>query len=281
MTWWCSASGTAWTWSWQAYPGVWLVVGALLGAYFWLVNQDADPTSSRERSLFVAGVLLLWIALDWPVGALGAGYLLSVHQLQYVLLVLIVPPLLLLGTPVWLLRRVARLRMVGPVIQRITRPVPAILLCNAIVVLTHLPTVVDSLMVSQLGSFILDLSWLMAGLVLWWPALSRIPECNALSYGGRFGYLLVATLIPSLPAAFFFFSDFPIYRLYELAPPLRGWTARDDQFVAGAVMKFGSFVVVLFALSVIFFQWYRSEEREAPIVSSTSATDANTLPVSD
>ena len=97
------------------------------------------PAASKsEMTLFGLGVLTLWLALDWPIGALGAGYLLFVHQLQYVLLVMVAPPLLLLGTPVWLLTWLTDRRAIRPVARFVTRPVPAIVICNAVVVLLAL-----------------------------------------------------------------------------------------------------------------------------------------------
>jgi putative membrane protein len=267
VTWWCSAQGLPWTWTWRAYPGVWLVVLALAGAYLWAIYRmlppagrtDAPAASRPERTLFAVGVVSVWIALDWPVGALGAGYLLSVHQLQYVLLVMVAPPLLLMGMPVWLLSWLTDLRGAKPLAQFVTRPLPAIVICNAIVVVTHLPAVVDGFMATQFGSFLLDMSWLTAGLILWWPVLRRIPELNGLTYPARFGYLLAVTLVPGVPAAFMFFSDYPIYALYELAPPVGLLPARDDQFVGGIIMKLGSFMVILVALTVLWFRWHASE----------------------
>ena len=282
MTWWCSARGVAWSWSWQAYPGVWIFVVCLIAGYLWAITRASDitgstsspTTSRREVALFFVGMFALWLALDWPIGALGAGYLLSVHQVQYLLLVMIAPPLLLLGTPVWLATWMTHRRSLHRVMHFVVRPVPAILICNAIVVLTHLPTAVDGLMPTQLGSFAVDMAWLLGGLVLWWPVIRPLPETGSLSYPARFGYLLAATLIPGIPAAFYFFADYPIYALYELAPPVGMLSALDDQFLAGIIMKAGSFVVILLALSILFFRWHRADGGvEEGIVLPGAVTD--------
>jgi putative membrane protein len=282
MTWWCSARGLPWTWNWQPYPGVWLLALGVAAAYWWAITRmlpvagvvRAPAASRRERAFFAGSVIAIWVALDWPVGQLGAGYLLSVHQVQYVLLVMVAPPLMLLGTPVWLVTWLVDRRRVRSVVETITRPVAAILICNAVVVLTHLPAVVDGLMTSQLGSFALDMAWLFAGLTLWWPVIRPVPEMNGLSYPGRFGYLLVATLIPGVPALFYFFANYPLYALYELAPPVARLPAIDDQFVAGIVMKLGSLAVTVTALTIIFFRWHRSDTApETRLVLPKAVTD--------
>jgi putative membrane protein len=273
MTWWCSAQNLPWSWTWQAYPGVWLFLGIIIGTYAWSVKRlgdEAQGLSRREVTLFVFGVALLWLAADWPVGKLGAGYLLSVHQAQYVVFTMVVPPLLLLGTPAWLLRRLVRLPAVRAGAKVLTRPLPALAVFNAVVVLTHLPEVVDGLMDSQFGSFALDVVWIGAGFVLWWPAVRRVPEFNGLTYGARFAYLLVATLLPMVPAAFLTFADYPIYATYELAPRVADLSSGSDQLAAGLVMKFGGDAVILLAISVIFFRWHAAEVAQdgLPVISS-------------
>ena len=280
MTWWCSAQGVAWTWSWQAYPGVWLVVAIMTLGYYWAVFK-LEPVPKAHRVTkgqivsFGLGVLAFWAATDWPLGALGSGYLLSVHQLQYVLLVMVAPPLMLLGTPRWVCAWLVSRPAVRPVANVVTRPVIAIVICNAVVFLTHFPEVVDVMMPTQLGSFGVDMSWFAAGLVLWWPVMRRVDDPNALSYPARFGYLLAATLLPAVPAAFFFFAEFPIYATYELAPPVGTLAATDDQFIGGAVMKLGSLAVVIFALTVIFFRWHTVDRSPSgKIVLPRSILDA-------
>jgi len=264
MTWWCSAQGIAWTWSWRAYPGVWLVVSLIAISYIGLVLKLTPPDGVRRISprhirYFGLAMLVVWGATDWPLGTLGSGYLLFVHQFQYVLLVMVAPPLMLLGTPRWMCRALISHPMIRPIAAVVTRPVIAMVLCNAVVFLTHFPRVVDYLMPTQLGSFAVDMSWLVAGLALWWPAVQRVDQPNGLSFPARFGYLLAATLLLAIPAAFLFFANYPLYATYELAPPVGTMTATNDQFLGGVVMKLGSLAVVLFALTVIFFQWHAAD----------------------
>ena len=82
MTWWCSAQDTAWEWVWQPYIGVWLLVAAMLVGYAAALKRlgpaAADPPATRrEVTSYLLGVLVLWIAADWPVGPLAAGYLVT------------------------------------------------------------------------------------------------------------------------------------------------------------------------------------------------------------
>ena len=261
MTWWCSAQNIPWTWTWRPYPGVWLLIAAAAAMYLWSVSRVPDPrdVTPRHKRFFFAGLLALWVAADWPVGALGAGYLLSVHQAQFVLFVMTAPPLLILGTPLAVWRRLFTVAPVRWAAQRVTRPLAALLIFTTVVIATHFPEVVDGWMTSQLGTFALDLAWVVAGFALWWPVISPVPEMNALSYPARFGFLLASIVLAAAPPFFLIFSKYPLYELYELSPPIGRISAIDDQLVGGLIMKLGSTVAVFTAATIIFFKWHAAE----------------------
>ena len=278
VRWWCSARlGEPWTWQWQAYPGVWLFVLSLGATYAWAVLRlrpngqptsdiapDKRPTSAREIALFSLGLAVLWAGADWPVGVLAAGYLLSVKTVQYLLIGYIGPGLLLLGTPRWLLRRMIRGRVAFAVARALTRPLIPLAVANGVLVATHLPVVVDNLSGSQLWTFVLDLIVIGTGFIFWWPALGRLPELHAMSYGARIGYLGLNLFLPTVPASFFTFSQYPIYALYELAPRVSGISAVADQRVAGLLMKTCGGALLFGTMSVMFFRWYRHEADAEP-----------------
>jgi putative membrane protein len=268
---WCSAlPGDTWSWRWQPYLGVWAFVALVGGAYAWAVVRlqprrlagDDRPTHEREMLLFALGLLVLWIGADWPVGALAAGYLLSVKILQYLLFAYVAPALMLLGTPRWLLRRMIRGRVAFRLARKLSRALIPLAIFNGTLIVTRLPVVVDTLGASQLWSFVLDLAVIASGFVLWWPALARLPELNPMSYGMRIGYLGLNLFLPTVPASFFTFSNYPIYSIYELAPRVHGIAAVLDQRVAGLTMKILGGTILLSTMSVMFFRWYRQEDQQ-------------------
>src|SRR5690606_17115136 len=115
----------------------------------------------------MAGVLTLWIALDWPIGALGAGYLASVHMIQYLLIVLLAPPLLLFGIPTEAYRRLDHAGWPSRVLEFATRPAVTLPMFVGVTLVTHVPVVVDALMASQMGNFAVDAIWLVSGILFW------------------------------------------------------------------------------------------------------------------
>jgi putative membrane protein len=221
---------------------------------------------------FLAGLLCLWLALDWPIGALGAGYLASVHMLQFVLIALIAPALILLGVPAGRPELRAGSRSL---LRLTTHPLIALVLFNLVIIFTHLPSVVDTLMVSQLGSFLIDMVWLAGGVLFWWPIILDSPARPGFGHPMKIGYLIpmkigyliLATIVNTGTFLYLTFSELPVYSTYELAPPVYGIPARDDQRVAGLLMKAGTAAVLWTAIGVLFYSWYREENDEAPSTS--------------
>ena len=273
MTWWCSASGQPWTWAWKAYPGVWLFVSFLLLGYMLARRATPAPLQppARRPGWVLGGVFTVWLALDWPIGALGAGYLASLHAASWVMLSLIAPPLFLLGWPSASLERCARAPFLGPILRAAAHPLIAFVVFSTLLVATHLPTVVDGAMRSQMGALLIDLAWFGGGLVLWWPVLSPQPAVGRLSRPLKMGYLFLTTLPPILPAAFLIFSDYPLYAVYELAPRVVGLTAREDQQLAGLIMKLIGDLPLWLAFGIIFFRWAREDQAPGPSPPLASA----------
>lgn len=258
IQWWCSAQTAAWTWTWRAYPGVWLLVLSI-GAAYWLAARSVvrlAPANRRDTLWFISGLVVLWLALDWPIGALGAGYLAAVHMVQYLLIALVAPPLLLKGIPEPVLRRLD-----GRVLRIVTQPLVALGVFNVVLIFTHLPGTVDTWMTTQVGSFGIDMLWLAGGLIFWWPVVVPVPERHWFSYPIKMGYLFVAMVVNTLPFAFLTYADLPFYGIYELSPPFPGVSAREDQQIAGILMKVGGGVILWTVITILFFRWYNTEER--------------------
>ncbi|HEU5170511.1 MAG TPA: cytochrome c oxidase assembly protein [Gemmatimonadales bacterium] len=266
MSWWCSATGDPWTWAWRAYPGVWLFVLGLAGLYVRFAWQrDPAPSEAWRRPVGGLGLLLAWGMLDWPVGPLGAGYFASIHAAQFLVLAFIVPPVLLVGVDP---RRWARLAAspARRALQVPTHPLIAAAGFNLVVLVTHVPGVVDRAMASQLGAFAIDAAWLASGLWFWWPIVAPVPARRGGALA-RIGYLFAGSLIHTGLGMWLLLSPRPVYGVYELAPPVAGRSPMADQAMAGGLMELVGGLIILAAIAVLFFSWARAEaddRRPAP-----------------
>ena len=266
VQWWCFAQGTRWSWSWRAYPGVWLFV-LLVGALVWRATSRARrqlPPSARNTSGAVmawSGVAILWLVLDWPIGPLAAGYLLWLHALQFLLIAFVVAPLLVRGMSSSAQAGEAIVKATGfrrawQVALRATQePVAAAIVFNVVVVATHAPSIVDSWMTSAIGAFTIDAAWLVAGVLFWRPVFVAPAGRHRLNTPMTMLYLILGTLFHTVIAMVMLVREFPMYAVYELAPPSFGMTAMTDQQLAGGIMELGGAAIIIGYLTVLFFRW--------------------------
>lgn len=268
LTWWCSATTRQWDWTFQAYPGVWVFMAVLLGGYLYawrvLGPRHLRPgevlLTGRQASSFAAAFALLWLATDWPVGALGAGYLLTAHMIQYVIYSLIAAPLLVHGLSRPMRRAILAQPFAAPWRAAVGHTFPVFLAFNVVLAVTHLPIVMDTLKPLQFGSMAMDVVWLVVAVAFWWALTDDLRERGTdHHYGRRLLYIIAITMLPTLPSAFFVFAEFPIYATFELAPRAVDLGALEDQQVAGLLMWVGTTPIVLARIALSFFQWSQAE----------------------
>jgi putative membrane protein len=267
MTWWCSASKVPWDWTPSAYPGVWVAMATLLAGYVLARRRRAPherrPDDGRRALAFAAGWAALWVASDWPLGALGSGYLASAHMVQYLLYTLVAAPLLVLGWSEPMLRRALDRTHTTRLVRLACRPVTAAVIFNVVLVATHAPVTVDALRVNQVGSFVLDGLWLASGVILWLPICGTLDDLRP-SYPARAVLLFVAAgVVPMVPGGFLTFAAHPLYAIYELAPRVGGFDATSDQQLAGVIMKLGGVPLIWPVIGVLFAQWARRSQAPA------------------
>ncbi|CAN5419355.1 hypothetical protein BH10ACT1_BH10ACT1_10500 [soil metagenome] len=273
MSWWCSSSLSAWTWTPKPYLGSLLIVlGVVALAVWWTVRgRHQDPlVQAREGSLatdvtgsstgrsfaLVLGVLGLWACLDWPLATLGAGYLATAQMTRQILMVMVVAPLLLFATPAPLAVRLVGWGKRLTVLRKLSRPLFAVPCAALTLVAVNAPAVVDPLVKTPYGAFLMDGAWVFAGFALWLPVQCPHPGVRRLTGGAGITYLIGQSIVPVLPGFFMTWSDFPIYRTYELAPRVfQGFDAVTDQQTAAAVLQVGGMILLWVQISYRFLHW--------------------------
>jgi putative membrane protein len=254
--------------AWHAHPDVWLLIAGLLGGYFWALHRfgprhtaPGQPAATGiQKACWVTGVVTLWVAADWPVHDLSERYLYSVHMTQHLLMMLVAPPLLLLGTPAWLGRELLAPPRLYRVVRRLARPMPALILFNGLTVVTHWPAYLDATLHSELLHFATHAALFGSSLLMWCPVAAPLPELRPLTPPAQMLYLFLQSIVPTVPASFLVFADRPIYRFYEHVPRLWGLSAGEDQRIAGLLMKLGGGLLLWMVIAVLFFKWHAAEE---------------------
>lgn len=255
---------------WHLHPDAILMAALLLGLYAagarWAGARSSEPRqlTTRQAACYVGGVLALYIGAGSPIHDISENYLLSVHMLQHLLFSLVAPPLLLLGTPDWMLRPLVR----NPIVRRAgyeaTRPFAALVIFNLIILFSHLPAIVDVTLRYHAVHFIAHLILVAGALIMWMPVLSPVPEWPRVGPFAQLVYLFVQQLVPAVIASFLVFADHAVYEFYAWSPPYRMWgiSVVDDQRWAAVVMKLLGGTLLWAVMAVIFFRWFGQEDRE-------------------
>src|SRR5712692_10189610 len=176
--------GFDWT-AWHPDPTVVVGLAALGGLYLTALHRgrhDNRRVPPAKIVSFFGGLVLLLGALTGPLHDLSDYYLFSAHMVQHLLLAFAMPPLLLYGTPGWMLRPLTGHPALLRLGRVLTRPAGAFTTFNLILVAWHLPPLYNLAMdqhpVHVLGHFAM-----MAGsVILWWPILSPLGELPRAPY---------------------------------------------------------------------------------------------------
>jgi len=254
--------------SWTPHPDVWLLVGLFAAGYAIALTRLGlryaplgPAVASRSQVIcWSLGVLTMLVASDWPIHDIAERYNYSVHMVQHLTLSMVAAPLLLLGTPAWLMRLVLRPRILLRIVVRLTRFVPALLIFNVVLVFTHWPFMVNASLHSALVHFSLHGVLFLSSLIVWLPIVSPLPEVPRQPPVGQMLYLFAWSVVPTIPASFLTFGTSPLYKFYEHVPHLFGFSTLQDQQLAGLIMKIGAGLLLWALITVVFFRWASEEE---------------------
>jgi putative membrane protein len=256
--------------TWHIHPETWLVIMVLVIGYIWAVttvgpkkaNRGEPAATTRQKACFLLGVLTILVAESWPLHDLAESYLFSAHMVQHLLFAFVVPPLLLLGTPRWLLRAMIGTGLRFKIVRFLTRPLIALVLFNGAIAIMHWVVVVD--LQARSAPFHIAFHGVLigTGLLMWSVVIAPLPELNRLSDPAKMLYLFLQSIVPTVPASFLTFATEPLYGVYEAAPRIWGMTAQTDQMIAGLIMKIGGGLLLWSVITVMFFRWNAKEEAQ-------------------
>jgi putative membrane protein len=247
---------------WTAWhPDVTVVAGiAALGGLYVAALRRGSAQGLRVEPAnvvsFFAGLAVLLGSLTGPIHDLSDYYLFSAHMVQHLLLVFAMPPLLLYGTPGWMLSPLLRHPLVQRLGRRVTRPSGAFATFNLVLVAWHLPPLYNLAMEHHGVHIVQHLMIMVVAVILWWPVLSPSVELPRAPYPVQMLYLFVVGLPMVVVAIFITMAESVLYPYYVAAP--RVWeplTPHIDQHLGGLIMWIPGGLVFLIAISVVFFRW--------------------------
>jgi cytochrome c oxidase assembly factor CtaG len=255
--------------SWPFDP--WLLVALGLAAVIylrgWLALRRRNPRRWHARQLiaFLGGLTAIYLALASPIEPFAA-LLLQVHMLQHLLLMMVAPPLLWLGAPLFPVLRglpeQVRKHWVAPLFRfpalralcgRVTHPAVALPLFVAATWLWHTPILYELALRSSGWHYFQHACFLGTGLLFWYPVVRPYPSRPRWSPWLIAPYLVLADAQNTMLSALLTFSSQILFPYYLGVPRLAGISASADQSAAGALMwVVGSvaFLLPLFAIGI-------------------------------
>jgi putative membrane protein len=243
--------------SWPFDPTVYAGLVAAFFGHAWLARR-VDDAQSKHTLYFGLGLVTLWVALETPIDTVSDHYLDSVHMLQHVLLGFVAPPLMLLGLSPDMAGVLSRF----PFVRAITEPIAAQVVAAAVMIAWHVPALYDATLRSESLHVVEHLTFIGAGLVLYWPVLqsTSIHARWKLSPPIMLLYMLVATLPQDAIALILLFSREPFYAFYIYVPRLYpSLTPVIDQTLAGAILMVLGKATFIVAGLAVFFRWFGGE----------------------
>jgi putative membrane protein len=244
------------------------VIIALTAVFYfrgWLSVRRASPDllSFRRLAAFLAGMFLLWVAIGSPLSAFDDRSL-TVHMIQHILLMLVIPPLVLLGAPAlpllhglprWFVRAVLgpflRWSPVQSLGKFLTHPIVCWVLAAVALIAWHVPSAFELALRSDSWHEVEHLCFLSTSILFWWPVIQPFPSEARWPRWSIPLYLFLGMFPSSALGAFLAFCDRILYPSYSEAPALLSVTPLADQIIAGALMwVLGMFVCLIPAVII-------------------------------
>jgi len=254
-----------WLTQWNLEPSILIGTALITGLYLYAIGPLRKRQFPNEQIMtgqtfaFLSGVLIMFLALVSPLDELGDSYLFSAHMVQHLCLTILGPPLLLLGTPEWMVKPVLQNKVIFKVAKVLTYPVVAFVLYNADFWLWHAPPLYNATLENQTIHILEHLTFIVFGLLYWWPIFSPSKDLPRLPFGGQILYLFVSGMPSVLLGAGLTFSP-PLYAPYIAAPRIWGISAATDQQLGGLIMWIPVSIFYIVIMSVIFIRWMLQQE---------------------
>lgn len=239
----------------------------LIAVLLLIIHSRLNRGISRKSWYYLSGILLFLSVTVTPIDHLGHHYLFSAHMIQHIVILLMVPPLLLLGTDEIILSQVNLSNGMRKALNTLVNPVVAWLLGMGTMWFWHIPSVFVSMKDSHFIHILHLISLLVFGIIFIWPVFSPLTR-KRLSPLSSVLYLFTACVGCTLLGIFLTFSDKLYYiqafryesmitgqnRLWWQLPPV------IDQQVAGLIMWVPACFIYITNSMVILARWMKAGE---------------------
>jgi cytochrome c oxidase assembly factor CtaG len=259
---------------WQAAPVVTVSVIALAALYIWGVVRVARRHPSRpwplcRTGVFLAGLTVVVVALQSGIGRYD-DVLFWDHMVQHLLLIMVAPPLMIIGQPITLLLHASRnplhtwaKRIIrSPVASFLTWPVFGFAAYAATIVVLHLTAVATLIAQNRVAHDGEHVVFLVVGYLFFLPIIGSEPIRWRLSYPAKLILLFLIMPVDTFTGLILGYGNrgTPGLPTGPRAPWAESVTA--DLHAGGAVMWVAG-DALMFALMLVVFLLWSTDSRAA------------------
>jgi cytochrome c oxidase assembly factor CtaG len=253
---------------WQFAPVVTAIVVVFAALYLWGAirvrrRHPGRPWPLWRTAMFLGGLAVVVIATQSGVGSYD-DVLFWDHMIQHLLLIMVAPPLLVVGQPVTLLmhasrnplhtwvKRLLRSRLIAV----LTWPPVGIVAYTATIVGTHLTSFMNLVMQNAAVHNAEHALYLIVGYLYFLPLIGREPVRWRVSYPVRLFLLFLAMPVDAYTGVALG-SEGAVP--WSSMPARPSWAAAplDDLHIGGAVMWVGGAAIMFVMIMFVFLAWSR------------------------
>ena len=263
---------------WQAVVAVWqfapVVTGAVVlaaGLYLWGVRRVAQrhparPWPAWRTSMFLGGLAVVVLATESGIGSYD-DVLFWDHMVQHLMLIMVAPPLLIVGQPITLLLHASR-NPLHTWVKRIVRsrlasfltwPVFGIAAYAGVVAVAHLTGLADLVDTNPALHDAEHVAFLVVGYLFFLPVLGREPIRWRLSYPVRFIILVLVMPVDTFTGLVLGYGTAGTPGVPQGPRPAWAPSPVQDLHTGGAVMWIAGDAIMFGLMMLVFLMWSMDE----------------------
>jgi putative copper resistance protein D len=255
---------------WEFAPVVTALVAVAAALYLWGAwrvgrRHPARPWPWWRTALFLGGLAVIVLATESGIGAYDDA-LFWVHMIQHLMLIMIAPPMLVVGQPATLLLHASR-NPLHTWAKRVLRSRPVTFLTwppfglaayTATIVATHLTGLTTLVLTHPVAHNAEHALYLIVGYLFFLPLMGREPIRWRLSYPIRFLILVLAMPVDTFTGLVLGAESTPINGITTVRPAGSPGPVQDLHW-AGAIMWIGGDAIMLAFMMLVYVMWAHAD----------------------
>lgn len=189
--------------------GIFIFIGFILIIYFLLLPQEKKYPIWKQ-AIFVLGILVVFAALGSPLNVI-ARIKFSTHIIQLVLLLLIAPPMLIIGFKNEIFERAKEIKVLQRLLKIVAQPMFGFILFFVIFYVYHIPAIFNYARLDLYINYFFMFALLFAAILLWLPIII----VNRLTAKQKFLYIALNILLFIPASLVLFIYDSSLYIVYS------------------------------------------------------------------